>query len=84
MVKNRDMLPRSLNGVFTYQRIKEMKREDIDKFYEYHKRIMVLKTYIERFPNRRIKYAQEIMLCQDEQKRMIREAKLKEMERTKK
>lgn len=72
------MLPKSLKGTFSFDRIKNLKDKDIDKFYEYHKRISILRSLIQRYPNKKIKYAQEIMLCQEEQKKMIKESRTKE------
>ena len=53
----------------TIKKIKTMENE-IDQFFEYHKRIIALRKYIIKYPKLRIKYAQEIMICQEEQARI--------------
>ncbi len=55
----------------TIDKIKKIENQT-DRFFEYHKRIIMLRKYIIRYPKLKIKYAKELMECQEEQ-RILRE-----------
>ena len=76
-------IPKGVRGNFTVSSIRKMRGKNLDKYYEYHKRIMMLRALIKRFPKNKFKYAQEIMECQDEQKKLISESYKEEREEEK-
>lgn len=76
-------LPKGIRGNFNVSTIRKMKGKNLDKYYEYHKRIMMLRSLINRFPKNKIKYAQEIMECQEEQKKLIGQSVKEEQEEEK-
>lgn len=47
-----------------------MKGDEI-KYYKYEKRIKVLRNYIKKLSDQKIKFAKEIMECQEEQKKIL-------------
>ena len=60
-----------------FEKIKDkLNIDDKEKYYLYEKRILVLRGFVAKCKNsnQRIKYAREIMECQEEQKKILAEA----------
>jgi hypothetical protein len=62
----------------TINKIRQIK-DETDQFFEYHKRIIALRRYIEKYPNLRIKYAKELIECQEEQKKIRLKSRAKDL-----
>lgn len=83
MIDYDEQLPKlRAGGSLIIDRIRKLP-DSHDKFYEYHKRIMALRRYIIKYPNRKYKYAQEICDCQDEQKKLIQQSRILEQDKEK-